>query len=66
MSAIGSYQDRANEKFAMTRAHPPDQTAFRAILSENIDWKPFAAFPPPAIGPLGMEYVDPNDDPRNH
>ncbi len=140
----------------MTRAHPPDQTAFRAILSENIDWKPFAAFPPPAklavvvgeptepgpyvtrvkvpadvklmphthpedrvytvisgvfyiglgdefdsdkleayppgsvivlpggtphfhwaksgeyvsqitaIGPLGMEYVDPNDDPRNH
>jgi hypothetical protein len=27
-------------------AHQPGQSAFRAILSEDIDWKPFAAFPP--------------------
>ena len=27
-------------------AHQPCQSAFRAILSEDIDWKPFAAFLP--------------------
>jgi len=27
-------------------AHQPGQSDFRAILSEDIDWKPFAAFPP--------------------
>ena len=28
------------------RPHQPGQEVFRAILSEEIDWKPFAAFPP--------------------
>src|SRR5215471_9232433 len=28
------------------RPHQPGQAVFRAILSEDIDWKPFAAFPP--------------------
>jgi len=28
------------------RPHQPGQAAFRAILSEDIDWQPFAAFPP--------------------
>ena len=28
------------------RPHQPGQTAFRAITFEDIDWKPFAAFPP--------------------
>jgi quercetin dioxygenase-like cupin family protein len=28
------------------QAHQPGQDVFRAILPENIDWKPFAAFPP--------------------
>ena len=28
--------------------HEPGQDVFRAILSEDIDWKPFAAFPPSA------------------
>ena len=28
------------------RAHQPGQEVFRAILSEDIDWKPFPAFPP--------------------
>ena len=32
----------------MMRPHQPDQEAFRAVLPENIDWKPFAAFPPSA------------------
>jgi hypothetical protein len=27
------------------RAHQPGQGAFRAILAEDIEWKPFAAFP---------------------
>jgi len=28
------------------RRHPPGQDAFKAILSEDIDWRPFPAFPP--------------------
>ena len=28
------------------RVHQPGQDVFRAILSEDIDWKPFPAFPP--------------------
>lgn len=30
------------------RPHQSGQATFRAILSENIDWKPFQAFPPEA------------------
>ena len=30
------------------RPHQPGQAVFRAILPEEIEWKPFAAFPPPA------------------
>jgi quercetin dioxygenase-like cupin family protein len=32
----------------MTRNHQPDQAEFRVILPEDIDWKPFPAFPPGA------------------
>ena len=28
------------------RPHQPGQDVFKAILSEDIDWKPFPAFPP--------------------
>ena len=28
------------------RSHQPGQAVFKAILSEDINWKPFAAFPP--------------------
>ena len=28
------------------RPHQPAQDVFKAIVSEDIDWKPFAAFPP--------------------
>jgi quercetin dioxygenase-like cupin family protein len=28
------------------RSHQPGQDSFRAILPEDIDWNPFAAFPP--------------------
>ncbi|HEY2651606.1 MAG TPA: cupin domain-containing protein [Solirubrobacteraceae bacterium] len=28
--------------------HQPDQDVFRSILSEDINWQPFAAFPPGA------------------
>jgi hypothetical protein len=73
----------------MTRTHQPGEAAFRAVLPENLDWQPFAAFPPgsvivlpgdtyhfhwaksgeyvtqvSAIGPLGLEYRDAVDDPR--
>jgi quercetin dioxygenase-like cupin family protein len=30
----------------MVRTHQLGQAAFKAILPENIDWKPFPAFPP--------------------
>ncbi len=70
--------------------HQPDQAIFRSVRTEDIDWKPFPAFPPSArfvrprgtprfhwaksgayvtqvsaIGPLGLEDLDPTDDPRN-
>ncbi|MGO8986158.1 MAG: cupin domain-containing protein [Terriglobales bacterium] len=31
---------------SMVRAHQPGQDVFRSILSEDLEWKPFAAFPP--------------------
>jgi quercetin dioxygenase-like cupin family protein len=31
-----------------TRLAPADERVFRAILSEDIEWKPFASFPPSA------------------
>ncbi|QIG93439.1 hypothetical protein [Bradyrhizobium sp. 6(2017)] len=30
----------------MVLTHQPGEAAFRSILPEDIDWKPFAAFPP--------------------
>jgi quercetin dioxygenase-like cupin family protein len=30
----------------IARPHQPGQDVFRSILPEDIDWKPFAAFPP--------------------
>ena len=33
-------------KKQMPRPHQRGQSAFKAILPEEIDWKPFAAFPP--------------------
>jgi quercetin dioxygenase-like cupin family protein len=30
----------------MNRSHQPGEANFRAILPEDIDWKPFPAFPP--------------------
>src|SRR5215471_2700807 len=30
----------------MVRTHQPDQAVFRSVLPEDIDWKPFPAFPP--------------------
>jgi quercetin dioxygenase-like cupin family protein len=33
---------------AMVREHQPGEAAFKAILPEDIDWKPFPAFPPSA------------------
>src|SRR4029453_876349 len=36
----------------MVRTHQPGQAAFRSILPEDIDWKPFPAFPPSARLPI--------------
>jgi quercetin dioxygenase-like cupin family protein len=32
----------------MARSHQPGESTFRSILPEDIDWKPFSAFPPEA------------------
>jgi quercetin dioxygenase-like cupin family protein len=32
----------------MARTHQPGQDVFRSILPDDIDWKPFPAFPPSA------------------
>jgi quercetin dioxygenase-like cupin family protein len=32
----------------MSQAHQPGEAVFRSILPEEIEWKPFAAFPPSA------------------
>ena len=32
----------------MVRTHQPGEAVFRSILPEDIDWKPFPAFPPSA------------------
>jgi len=32
----------------MARSHKPGESAFRSILPEDIEWKPFPAFPPEA------------------
>lgn len=30
----------------MVRTHQPDQSVFRSVLPDEIDWEPFPAFPP--------------------
>ena len=32
----------------MAPSHQPDQDVFKSVLPEDVDWKPFAAFPPSA------------------
>jgi quercetin dioxygenase-like cupin family protein len=41
----------------MTLKHYPGQESFRGITSEDVEWKPFAAFPPAAR--LGVLIGDP-------
>ena len=49
-------------------AHQPDQDVVKSVLPEDINWKPFAAFPPSVrlavivgqpseAGPLGGKFV---------
>jgi len=41
-------KDLIGWSIAMTRPHQPGESAFKSILPEDIEWKPFAAFPPSA------------------
>ena len=45
---IASDQQVQIRETAMVRTHQPGQAIFRSILPEDIDWKPFPAFPPSA------------------
>lgn len=40
----------------MVRTHQPGEAAFRSILPEDVDWKPFAAFP--RINPAGRRQLE--------
>ena len=41
------YDYRTNvEDYSKMRTHQPGQAVFRSVLPEQIDWKPFPAFPP--------------------
>jgi hypothetical protein len=37
---------RAQQGDGSVRTHQPGQAVFRSMLPEDIDWKPFPAFPP--------------------
>ena len=44
-----SYETTATIREAQesgVRPHQPGESVFKSILSEDVDWKPFAAFPP--------------------
>jgi quercetin dioxygenase-like cupin family protein len=45
---------------ASARPHQRGQSVFKAIVSEDIDWKPFAAFPPSAR--LGVVVGEPSKE----
>ena len=51
----------------MMRIHEPDQVDFRSVMPEDMDWAKPGAYVTQvsAIGPLGRDYLDPIDDPRN-
>jgi quercetin dioxygenase-like cupin family protein len=40
--------DRQTDSTAQPRGHQPGQDSFRSIHSEDVEWKPFPAFPPAA------------------
>ncbi len=50
----------SDEQLVAVRPHQPGQDVFRAILSEDIDWKPFPAFPPSVR--LAVVVGDPSKD----
>lgn len=41
-------QQPARQQGKETRPVPAEKAVFKTITSENIDWKPFASFPPSA------------------
>ena len=46
-SAVWQGEETRDEvREGTVRAHQPGEAAFRAILSEDIEWRPFPAFPP--------------------
>jgi hypothetical protein len=55
----------------MAQTHQPGQGAFRSILPEEIDWKPFPAFPPSVrlavvVGRRAAECRDERAPPHGH
>src|SRR5437016_5985028 len=37
---------RQDKEDPMARTHQPGEAVFKSVLPEDIDWKPFPAFPP--------------------
>jgi quercetin dioxygenase-like cupin family protein len=55
---ISSAHVAAQAQGEEARAHQPDEAVFRAIRSEDVQWKPFSAFP--AQARLGVLVGDPS------
>jgi quercetin dioxygenase-like cupin family protein len=47
-ATMGMTSCRPERRNPVSRPHQPGQDVFRSVLPDDIDWKPFAAFPPPA------------------
>ncbi len=47
-SSLAASPATASSSSATPRAHQPGQDVFRSIRPEDLDWKPFPAFPPSA------------------
>jgi quercetin dioxygenase-like cupin family protein len=44
--SLSRQRELEKEDGKMARSHQPGEAEFRAVLPEEIDWKPFPAFPP--------------------
>ena len=49
----------------MARTHQPDEAVFRSVLPEEIDWRPFPAFPPEVVAVLPKPSHYPRGSPAN-
>ena len=64
MSQKATAVKRAQQSEA--RPHQLGQEVFKTILSEDVDWKPFPAFPPSVRVAVGAMIILPGNTPHFH